>query len=184
MRMKMTGLAALLLSGAAAAPNPAHAAEPEFRLCALDQALLVRHSRLAQEMGAHFQQVRQQAQAKLADEQRTLDADARALDSLRTALPPAVARTRDAEVARRRAELKERGEQTNRNLAALDEQLTANVLKATEPVVRAVEAERGCSMLIDKARLLHVGDNALDITPSVIERVNAVPRSQRRPEKR
>jgi Skp family chaperone for outer membrane proteins len=177
MRIKITGLATLLLMGGAAAA-PTQAVDPGFRLCVLDQALLVRHSRLAQEMGTHFQQVRQQAQVKLEDERRTLEADARALDSLRTSLPPVVAKARDADIARRRVELKERGEQTNRNLAALDEQLTANVVKAAEPVVRAVEVERGCSMLIDKAKLLHVGDNSLDITLRVIERMNAAPPSQ------
>lgn len=180
MRMKMTEAAALLLGCGAGgmAATPAQAADPVFRLCVLDQTLLVRHSRLAQEMGTHFQQVRQQAQATLEDERRTLEADARALDSLRTSIPPAVAKTRDAEIARRRVELKERGEQTNRNLAALDEQLTANVVKASESVVRAVEAEQGCSMLIDKAALLHVRDTSLDITLRVVERMNAAPPSQ------
>ncbi|WP_447756108.1 OmpH family outer membrane protein [Sphingopyxis fribergensis] len=158
----------------AAATTAAPAGQP-FRLCVLDQAMLVQHSRLAQTMGGHFQQVRRQAQQKIEEDRRTLDADARALDSLRASVPPAVAKARDADIAKRRAELKERGEQTNRNLAALDEELTANVVKAAAPTARAVEAEQGCSMSIDRAALLNLRDASLDITAAVIDRMNAAP---------
>jgi Skp family chaperone for outer membrane proteins len=176
MRLEWIGLAIMLLGGnAAAAGKPARAVGRPFLLCVLDQAAIVRQTRLAQDMGARFQRIRQQAQNKLDDDRRQLDADARALDSLRASLPVAVARERDRDIARRREQLKARGDQISRNLAALDDQLTANVARASDPVVRAVEAERGCSMLIGSATLLHLDDASLDITPSVIERMNALP---------
>jgi Skp family chaperone for outer membrane proteins len=42
-------------------------------------------------------------------------------------------------------------------------------------IVRAVEAERGCSMLIGSGAILHLDDASLDITPAVVERMNAAP---------
>ena len=78
-------------------------------------------------------------------------------------------------VARRREQLKTKGDQINHNLAALDDQLTANIAKLSDPVVRAVEAEHGCSMLIGSGTILHLDDASLDITPAVIERMNAAP---------
>jgi Skp family chaperone for outer membrane proteins len=149
-------------------------------MCVLDQAAMVQRSRLAQNMGARFQQVRQQAQAKFEDDRRTLDADARALDSLRASIPAAIAKTRDADIARRRLALNQQGEQANRNLGALDGQLTANVVRVSDPIVRAIETERGCSMLIGTGALLHLDDASLDITSAVIERMNAAPVPQNR----
>lgn len=175
MRTKSTGLSLLLLlSGAAllAAPFSVLSADRPLRLCVLNKTSLVQNSRLAKNMGMHFQQIRQQAQGKLESERRTLEADARALEGVRQSVAPAVVKTREAEIARRRVEFKERGEQINRDLASLDEQLTENVVKAAEPTIRAVEAERGCSMLMERGALLNLRDSLLDITPTVIERIN------------
>jgi Skp family chaperone for outer membrane proteins len=167
--------AALLASGGQATARTAPAGNRPFRLCVLDQAAIVQRTRLAKDMGARFQRIRQQAQAKLDDDRRQLDADARALGSLRASLPAAVAKARDADIARRREQLKTKGDQINHNLAALDDQLTANIAKLSDPVVRAVEAEHGCSMLIGSGTILHLDDASLDITPAVIERMNAAP---------
>jgi Skp family chaperone for outer membrane proteins len=170
-------VAGLALAGVASAAQPL--AQRPFRLCVLDQGAVVQSSRLAQEMGVRFQQVRQQAQAKLEDDRRTLDADARALDKLRTSLPAAVAKARDAEIVQRRAQLKAKEDQINRNLTDLDAQLTANVGKVSDPMVRQVEAERGCSMLVGLGAVIHVDDPTLDITAAVIERLNsAAPAAQ------
>lgn len=180
MRTTWIWLAVVLLAGGPAnaqSRQPAPGGQP-FRLCVLDQAAMIQRSRLAQNMGAHFQQVRRQTQEKIAEDRRTLDADARALDGLRASIPPAVAKTRDAEIAGRRLALKERGEQANRALTALDSELTANIARISDPVVRGVEAERGCSMLIASGALLHLRDASLDITPAVIERLNAAPPPQ------
>jgi len=176
MRAGWIGLAAAVLAGSGQAAVKAPAARDRpFLLCVLDQAAIVQRTRLAQAMGARFQQIRQRIQSKLDDDRRQLDADARALDSLRASLPPAVARARDADIARRRQQLDKRGDDINHNLAALDDQLTANVAKISDPIVRTVEAERGCSMLIGSGTILHLDDASLDITPTVIDRMNASP---------
>ncbi len=146
-----------------------------FCLCVLDHAALIQHSSLAREMGARFQKIRQEAQAKMEDDRRTLDADARALENLRSSISAAVVRTREANITERRRKLEARAEQINRNLRALDDELTADVMKLSTPVVREVETERGCSMLIGTAVLLHLGDPSLDITPLVIVRMNSIP---------
>jgi Skp family chaperone for outer membrane proteins len=164
-------LIALVPAGAASAPAAGTAAP--FRLCVLDQAAIVQQSRLAINQAARFQQIRQQTQANFDNDMRNLDADARALQSLQASLPPAVVKARTEDIGRRRAALKARGDKINTDLAALDTQLTSNLAQVSMPVVRAIEQERGCSMLIARNALLNLDDPTLDITPAVIDRMNA-----------
>jgi Skp family chaperone for outer membrane proteins len=149
------------------------AAPGAFRLCVLDQAVIVQQSRLAMNQAARFQQIRQQTQASFDNDMRNLDADARALQSLQASLPVAVVKSRTEDIARRRGALKARGDKINGDLAALDTQLTSNLAQVSMPMVRTVEQERGCSMLIARNALLNLDDPTLDITPEVIERMNA-----------
>ena len=152
-----------------ASPPPPH----PVMICVLDQAAMIQQSKLATNEAGRFQQVRQTAQSKFDNDSRTLDADARALDSLRASLPPAVVKARTDDIARRRADLKQRGDQINRELSQLDGALTNSVLRAAGPVIRQVEQERGCSLLIARSALLDLIDPSLDITPAIIERMNA-----------
>jgi Skp family chaperone for outer membrane proteins len=170
-RHALLALIGSCVAGAATAQPPSATRAP--RPCVLDQAAIVQRSRVALNMGVQFQQVRRQLQSRLDEDRRTLEADARALESLRASLPEAVARARADDIDRRREDLRAREEQINRNLAALDRQLTENVMRLAEPFVRAVEAERGCALLIERGNLLNLRDASLDITPQVIDRMNA-----------
>ena len=163
---------AMIPSGLEASASVAPASNP-FRLCVLDQTVIVQQSRLAINQAARFQQIRQQTQANFDNDMRNLDANARALQSLQASLPAAVVKARSEDVARRRAALKARGDKINTDLSALDGQLTSNLAQVSMPVVRTIEHERGCSMLIARNALLNLDDPALDITPEVIERMNA-----------
>lgn len=177
MRHRLLALGLLSLAGpvvARTAQVPASPPHPHpVMACVLDQATMIRQSKLATSEAVRFQQVRQSAQSKFDNDSRTLDADARALDSLRASLPPAVVKARTDDIARRRADLKQRGDQINRNLTQLDGALTTSVLRAAGPVIRQVEQERGCSLLIARNALLDLIDPTLDITPEIIERMNA-----------
>ena len=153
-----------------AAPPPQ--ARP-FRLCVLDQNALLLQSNLATNMAVRFQQVRRQAQQAFENDSRTLDADSRALDNLRASLPDAVAKVKSEDIVRRRVQLQERGKQINRDLAELDAELTRNVMTLADPMVRAVQGEHGCSMLVARSNLLYLNDASLDITAAVLKRMNA-----------
>ena len=146
-----------------------------FRLCVLDRSVILRQSRIALAMAAQFQQIRQQAQANFAQEQRLLDADTRALESLAASLPPAVLKSRRDMLAQRRAQLTKGGEQINRNLAQLDTELTNNIARISAPMMRAVEVEQKCSMSIARETILNLNDTSLDITAAVVDRMNAAP---------
>jgi len=166
-------LAILIVANAhqAAAKSGSNGGAP-FRLCVLDQAMILQRSQLSTNMAARFQQIRQRAQADFENENRTLDADARALDSLRSSLPAAIASARSEDITRRRAQLKAKGDQINRNLADLDNQLTSNVAKAAEPAIGVAEKEHGCSLLVPRSMLIHLNDTSLDITADVLQAMN------------
>jgi Skp family chaperone for outer membrane proteins len=167
----LAGVALLVEGGAARTADPP--SPRPLRVCVLDEAKILRRSKLAINMAAHFQQVRQQAQAKFQDDSRRIDADVRALGTLRASLPSAAVKANAEGIVRRRLALKIGADQVNRNLVALDDELTAAVMKFADPIVRQTEIERGCSMLIANNVLLHLDDASLDITATVIERLNA-----------
>jgi Skp family chaperone for outer membrane proteins len=168
--------AALLAFVTVAGAATGHAADVEpvrpLHLCVLDQSAILQRSRLAVNMASRFQQIRQQTQQKFQDDSRTLDADASAVESLRSVLPPVVAKAKADSIAQRRLQLKARGDQINRQLAELDSDLTREVAKISEPTIRLIESERGCSLLIASGTLLHLDDASLDITPAVIDQMN------------
>lgn len=159
-------LAAALAPAAQAAPRPT-------RVCVLDQSVLLARSSLALAEAARFQTLRQTAQANFDKDSRALDADERALETFKRDLPPAALTARTQDIARRRADLARRGEQVNRDLAKLDDALTGTVMRAATPVIQAVEREGGCGLLIARSALLDLPDPSLDITPKVIDRLNA-----------
>jgi Skp family chaperone for outer membrane proteins len=144
-----------------------------LRVCVVDQAVILQKSKLAAAEAAHFQQVRLQAQGNFDSESRMLDADVRALENLRASLPAAAIKQRTDDIARRRVQLKARGDQVNSNLTQLDAQLTASVARAAAPFISQVESKQGCSLLIARETLLNLSDPSLDITPLVITLMNA-----------
>lgn len=174
MRTIAVSVAAAILLAAGGNAQAARKGEslPAFRLCVLDRAAILRQSRVALAMAAQFQQIRQQAQADFELERRSLDADSRTLDGVAASLTPAELKSRRDAIALRRARLADRGEQINRNLSQLDAELTGNIATISAPTVRAVEAERNCSMSIARDALLSLNDTSFDITAAVIDRMN------------
>ena len=154
--------------------------ERPFRLCVLDQRALLRGARGAVDHAARFQQVRQEAQAKLDEDRRTLDADVRALGALRSSLPAAAAATRKTELDNRAKQLVARADQLNRNLGQLDADLTNQTMKAAEPFIVQTQQARGCSLLSWKANWLSVNDPSLDITNELLAQMNAAPEAKGR----
>lgn len=170
-------LLALAVSVAATAtslPAAAQAARP-FRLCVVEENLLVARSPVAPRIAERFQQVRNRAQQSFQADNSRLEADVRALAKVRASLPTAEASIRDQEIARRRAELRDRGEEINRNLAALDAELTKNVVQLAAPTIRTIAAERSCSAVVARSSLLDLGDPSLDITTAVLGRMGTTP---------
>jgi Skp family chaperone for outer membrane proteins len=163
-------LAAVMWAGAVQAGA---AAERPFRMCVLDQGALLQHSERAKREAARFQQIRQKAQANFDASRRDLDTEARTFESLQASLPELVREAKAQDLARRREDLKARGDQVNKYLAELDTELTNSVSRAAAPAVRAAETERGCSVLVARGALLNLDDLSLDITASVVARFDA-----------
>lgn len=169
-KILLLGLTVMLSAVVAADAATAQAARP-FRLCVVDENMLLARSQIAARMAGRFQQIRNQAQQKFQADNDKLEADARALATLRGSLPAGQAKAREEEIIRRRADLRARGEEINRNLAALDAELTKNVVQLAGPAVRAAAAERNCSAVVARSTLLDLGDTSLDITPAVLARM-------------
>lgn len=175
--MMSAKIALVLAALAYSAISTAAGAQPvrTFRLCVIDENVLLARSSVAKTMAERFQYVRNEAQKKYERDNEMLEADARALASSRTSLARSEAEARTAEIARRRSELRTRGEEINRDLAALDAELTQNVLSLAKPAIRATAAERGCSAVVARSSLLDLGDASLDVTAAVLARMAVTP---------
>lgn len=160
------GLACL---GAAVAPGSAGAqsARP-FKLCVVDENMLVARSPVAPKIAERFQQVRNQLQQSYQADSARLETDIRNLAKETVRANPLEERARKVEIAQRRDALRARGEEMNRNLAALDAELTKNVVQLATPSIRAIAATRGCSAVVPRSALLDLGDMSLDITAAVL----------------
>ncbi|HYC94322.1 MAG TPA: OmpH family outer membrane protein [Sphingomicrobium sp.] len=160
----------------------AHAANAQssrpFRLCVLDQSLLLSRSQVALDMAARFQQIRKHAEDRFANDNRTLDADSRALENIRSSISPSMYATRSGEILRRRAELLERGRKINSELADLDAELTRNVMQLADPMIRQTANERGCSAVVARTALIQLNDASLDITATVLANMAPAPQGK------
>ena len=160
-----------LVPARAAAPQPA----APFHLCVLDQTPLLQRAQVALREAARFQQLRQQAQARIDADRVALDADDRALVALQSSIAANAYAGRKTQIDARRQELAARTAQLNTNLAQLDTELTNRVMRAATPFIAQVEHDRGCSVLAAKSAFLAVNDPGIDITDEVIRRMNAAP---------
>jgi Skp family chaperone for outer membrane proteins len=176
MRIGSYVLKLALLAGAYVSSHSAEAQPTRpFRLCVIDQSLLLSRSQVALGMAARFQQIRKQAEERFANDSRKLEADARAVDNLRSSIPPAMFAARSSEIARRRTELQERGRKINGELADLDAELTRNVMQIADPTIRTIANERGCSAVIARSALIQLNDTSLDITTAVVAKMGTAP---------
>ncbi|MCW2387191.1 Skp family chaperone for outer membrane proteins [Sphingobium sp. B11D3B] len=161
----------LTSTGLLAGTGVVHAASvPATRTCLLDQIALVTRSAPAVERGERFQQQRRSLQASNEALNTAIESDARMLASLKSSLPPAVAASRESEIAGRRLSLQRKVEGDNRTLAALNEQLKTEVIALSAPEVRAVGELKGCGVVLPAQGAVAIAQDA-DITAEVMAKI-------------
>lgn len=141
-------------------------------VCVLYNQQVVVQSAAGQAVAARMQQLATEVEGELAPYATTLQSEAQALQAGASTIPADQLQQRRAALQQRAQEAQQL-EQTRTNelryTLARQRETIANTM---EPIMVAVYQERGCSILIERENA-YIVNPAMDITPTVIERVNA-----------
>lgn len=173
--MKLIAFGAFALASLAAAsasaqtPNITHGA-PVAGVCVYDNDELLARSTAGQSVQTGMQRLLTEVQGELAPYASNIQAEITALQQGGEAADPGG--TRRAALQTRVQEAQQL-EQTRRNeLQYTQSMQLQSIGTAAEPIVIALYQERGCSLLLNRSAI-YSANPAMDITPTVIERVNA-----------
>lgn len=173
--MKLIALGAFALASLAAGtvaaqtPNITHGA-PLTGVCVYDNEEVLARSTAGQSVQTGMQRLLTEVQGELAPYASTIQTELQALQQGGQAA--------DADGSRRtalqtRAQEAQQLEQTRRNELQYTQGMQLQAIgTAVEPIVIALYQERSCSLLLNRSAI-YSANPAMDITPTVIERLNA-----------
>jgi len=143
----------------------------------MSEERILRESAVGQHIAGELQRIGQEIQGELAplgenirQENEALSAETSALseDAIRQR-PDLVSRLQTLQQDAQQFELRRR--QAQQELVATERAAMQPVLETLQTVLREIVEERGGALLLDRANVVYAND-AIDITPSAIERLN------------
>ncbi|MFJ1267899.1 OmpH family outer membrane protein [Legionella lytica] len=147
-------------------------AKTEFKPCVLDRKRLLQESNAAKKLSEKFQYIRQSIELKYKEKYTELDTEVQTLKKNTAILRPHEINAHLDKIKQYQSKLTMEIENVNNSLMQLDVQITNSFAEISTPVIRAIEKEQQCSLLISKEALLSVSDERLDITQKVIDQMN------------
>lgn len=165
----------------AASPAPAEPARvaapgPLRGICVLSRDTLYTASQLGLSANQRLTVLRQEAQAETDTERQTLQADTTVFEGQRATLNPALLVQLQDSLAVRRAALAAKIALRVRELEKTRQTVTAQIDVMSLPVIKAMEKVNQCTLLFIRESVLD-GEGTIDITPVVIDMMNAQLRS-------
>ncbi len=168
--MKKTLAISLILLAAAA---PALAAPPQPKIVVLDRTALIQFSKAGQDVSKQLQTLSSQTQASLASQQKSLAAEGEKLRQ-EVAILGAEARKQREDAFNAKVRNAQAGaERRQVQLQQAAAQAQGTIAKALEPIVNEIVKARGANMVVDKSAVIFASNNAFDITPDAIAKLDA-----------
>ena len=121
---------------------------------------------------SRLSQLKQQAEAELANDRTTLETDAKAFEAQRATLPADQLQSRGAALNERAQAFQRKAQQRSAELQQTQQKAFGTIYQAADPIVRQVFVQRGCSVLVDGSTVISASQS-MDITPSVIQGLDA-----------
>lgn len=165
-------LATLMASSALAqAQAPVNYGPAIPGVCVYYGAQTLAQSTVGQSVSTRMNALSQEVAGELAPYAQSIETEITALQQGQASIPPAELQSRSQAVELRIREAQQL-EQTRQNELryTLDVQRRA-IATAVDPIIVAVYQERGCGLLLDRESV-YLMNPAMDITPTVIERLN------------
>jgi Skp family chaperone for outer membrane proteins len=154
------------------ASAPATGRAPAAAVLFLDRASLLVQSSAGKDMQKQIQALAVKARTELAPEDQKLQADVVALQKIVATLPEATRTQKIKEIEARRLVIQKKAQDRQLAIQAGVEKARGALEKALSPILEAVMRERGANLLLDRG-LIVSGNSSLDVTPLVIQRLNA-----------
>lgn len=175
--MKLIALGAFALAALTAGTASAQSQTPPplthgpvvTGVCIYSPQALLASSTAGQSLASGLQRLAQEVQGELSPYSAALETEAAALQQGGQAADPDGTRAR---AWQQRLQEAQQLEQTRTNELRYTERLqTQTIVTAARPIVAALYAERGCSVLLDGNTIL-AANPAMDITPMAVQRLN------------
>jgi outer membrane protein len=168
----LASLIAPVASAQTPTAGPANVGPAIPGVCVFFNQQLMAQSAAGQAVTARMQQLAGEVEGELQPYAATIQSEAQALQAGASTIPADQMQTRRAALQQRAQEAQQLEQtRTNELRYTLARQREA-ISTAVEPIMVAVYQERGCGMLLDRESV-YIMNPAMDITPTVIERLNA-----------
>jgi outer membrane protein len=168
----LASLIAPVASAQTPTAGPANVGPAIPGVCVFFNQQLMAQSAAGQAVTARMQQLAGEVEGELQPYAATIQSEAQALQAGASTIPADQMQTRRAALQQRAQEAQQLAQtRTNELRYTLARQREA-ISTAVEPIMVAVYQERGCGMLLDRESV-YIMNPAMDITPTVIERLNA-----------
>jgi len=157
--------------GTPAAPAAPGAKAPPATILFLDRATVLRQSAVGKDMATQVEAMVKKMNTDFDPENKKLQADVQALQSQAAVLAPDVRQAKIKDLESRRQAFQKKVQDRQASIQAGLAQARTKVEQALGPILEKLMVERGANLLLDRG-LVVLGQNELDVTSSVITRLN------------
>jgi len=141
-------------------------------VCILSIQGAIGGSTVGRYVDTRMQQIIQQVNAELNTERTAIENEGKTLDGQRATLDRTTLEQRTAALQVRVNALQRKAAQREREVQATEQKAIGRVGQEMEPLIRQVYQQRQCSVLLSREAIV-LGNPAMDITPGVVQALNA-----------
>ncbi len=161
-----------LLTGSAAAAQDQNFGPAIPGVCVYHHDRLLAQSTAGQSVQAGMTRLQQEVQAELAPYEQFIQSESQQLQQGRGTIPQADFATREQALATRYQEARNLAQTREGELRYTQAMQLQQIAQATDPIILALYAERGCGILLSREAVMRVNP-AMDLTDAAVQRVNA-----------
>ena len=141
-------------------------------VCYLSTQEAIANSTVGKHVNTRMQQLIQAVNTELQPEQTVIENEGKALEAGRSTMDAKTLQTRATAWQTRLTNFQRLSSQRENELQATQQKAVARVLQEMDPVAKSVYQQRRCSILLDRSSVM-LGNPAMDLTPAVIQGLNA-----------
>lgn len=160
-----------LLTGSAAAAQDQNFGPAIPGVCVYHHDRLLAQSTVGQSVQTGMQRLQTEVQAELAPYEQFIQSESQQLQQGRGTIPQADFATREQALATRYQEARNLAQTREGELRYTQAMQLQQIAQATDPIVLALYAERGCGILLSREAVMRVNPT-MDLTEAAIQRVN------------
>lgn len=178
--MALTVCSAALITSTSAVAQTAPAAQPALShgaalpgVCFLSAQEVAGTSTVGKAVNTRMQQLVSQVQAELKPEQDAIQTEAQTLQSSAATMDAATREKRGNDWANRVEAFNQKAQLREAELERTRQKALQRILQEIDPVAKQVYQQRRCSILLSRDSGVTWGNPAMDLTPAVLQGLNA-----------